>query len=101
VRIRAVKLLGVPKGLEVIGVYAVRAEGGILGSGTRFNRAALHPVTDASFDPGKPERWYFLANIRARRPGSYLTKAVDVSWTAGHRRGHTTFNYGIGIKVRA
>ncbi len=105
VQLRSAQILGVPDGMEVMGVWAVdRRE---LGHGLisargdlkcRYPRLNLHPVPEVVLQPGETD-WFLVAKIKATALGSFETKGVRVDWRVGRREGSRTYDDVAGLNV--
>jgi hypothetical protein len=99
VRVTGVRLVDPPAAGGIAGVFAVKAEGAMIGGTHDIDKSLLRPVTEARFTPGKPQVWYFLVHFKPTRTGTHVTRAVDIDWRAGGRSGRTRFHYAVGVKV--
>ena len=105
VTVRAVRVTGVPGGLRVIGVHAIRgaaAVGAVIGDLQKLHPGKFdyRPVTEMVFEEGKPEEWTLLVIVEATAPGEWHTTGIDVDWSAGRHRGTTHYGYKLGMVVQ-
>jgi hypothetical protein len=91
-QVRSVQVLGVPKGMKVIGVYAVPLD-------NKFSRVGLlmrydivtyrkgqhfYPASQAVLQPtGEPEQWYFVVALRSTIIGTVETTGLRVTDDSG------------------
>lgn len=88
VRVRAVRVTGLPRGLRVVGLHALRtpvAIGAVSGDLRKLHPSKYdyRPVTEMVFREGKPEEWALLVIVEATQPGDWHTTGIDVEWSAG------------------
>jgi len=100
VRVREVHVTGVPDGLEILAIHAVRTgESPLIGVGDppeKDPRIRTHPISDIRVIPGGPRgRWYLLVVARITKPGTWRTRGIDVTWQRGMWRGSTHFRHYI------
>jgi hypothetical protein len=105
VRVRAVRVTGVPEGLRVVGVHAIKgpaAIGAISGDLQQLypGKFEYRPVTEMVFRAGEPEEWALLVIVEATKPGDWHTTGIDVDWSAGRHRGTTHYGYKLGMVVQ-
>ena len=101
IRFTGAKLVGVPDGLTVKGIYAVSwADSPLVGgaSADAWQRdkakVKLHPVTDVVLHPDqRRENWWLVAIVRQTKPGHVQDGGITVDYTAGGRSGSTTYGY--------
>lgn len=90
VRLRSARLTGVPRGLQVVGIWGLDGVGpcGYNGDPEPALRARLRPVSDVVLHPGAPyPEWTLVVVLTATEPGDWVTKGVDVDWSTRWRRG--------------
>jgi len=108
VRFRAARLVGVPAGMKVLGMRAVRRTEPSTSYGWRGDLKSgmgadleFHPVEDVVLKPGTrfDEEYYLVVTVTATKKGEFHTKGVEVDWKAGGRSGTTFFPYLVGLVV--
>jgi len=103
VHIRDARITGVPDGLQIVAVHAVKAgESPLIGAlrepPERDPRIHLHPLSDIRVVPGAQARlWYLLVVARIIKPGTWRTRGIEVSWKRGIWRGRTHFHHYIEV----
>ena len=105
VRVRAVRVTGLPRGLRLVGIHALESGGGggALGGDLQKDypgKFEYRPVTDIVFNEGEREGWNILVIVEALEPGDWKSTGLDIDWSAGRRRGTTHFTSRVGMIVR-
>jgi hypothetical protein len=98
------RLIGVPDGMRVLGIYAHENTEGRIGSWRdlreQYPNFPLHPVTDVVLKPGPGmERWYLLAEIKGERVGTFTSKGLEITYEAGGRKGTARYDMRAMIEV--
>lgn len=99
VRVRDVRVTGIPEGLRILAVHGTTHVGGTTNGEPDPEKFGLRPVTDMTFEEGKPEQWRLAVVIEGTKPGRWLTTGVDIAWRAGRHKGTTHFKYAVGMEV--
>ncbi|HEU0133019.1 MAG TPA: hypothetical protein VFQ85_18725 [Mycobacteriales bacterium] len=93
VRVRAVRVRGVPDGMTIVAVHAVAARPGtVIGAGPEGRGYDFRPVREVVLHPGQGEQWMFVVVAHVTRPGRFVSQGVDVDWSAGIRHGTTRYD---------
>ena len=108
VAFRSAEIVDVPRGLEIVDIYAVDTEklgeglinwrGNILADHPRLE---LQPVSDVLLSDDQAGRWQLLVHFRARKRGRHLTGGVRVEYEVDGRTGAEEFVYVIGADSSA
>ena len=107
IHFEAAEVLGVPVGLELVGLRALRYTSRGEGIGmirgdislTNPGKYDFRPVSEAVFYPGKVDDWLLAGTFRSFKPGHYLTKGLRVWWRQGNRHGTQDFDYRFELEV--
>lgn len=99
------ELTGVSPGLEVVAVRAVsRATspndiGSMAGEPTRDPSVVFVPLSDVTFESGKPETFFLLATVRPRTTGLLRATGLRVTYTSGGVERSALYKYAIELEV--
>ena len=107
----ATELLSVQPGLEVVKLIGANRK---LGAGVpprifvgpllddeKYPKQALLPVSIVRFEPGKSEQdWYFLAAVKATKPGTYHVGGWRLRYSSAGLEGVTTYEQRLEIRVK-
>lgn len=100
VHLTGADLVGVPAGITVEGVYAVKLDGGkypMLGDGNAESwakggyDAAVHPISDVDMPAGAMGEWWLVAKIIPKQTGLMTIQGIEVSYESGSRSGSTFY----------
>ena len=103
VRVTSARVTGVPEGMEVVAYHAVwLGDSSRIGAGpgdpALDDDLRLHPLSDLRLK-GPREHWYVLVTLRITKPGTWVSKGVDVSWRSGLRRGTVHLPYELEVST--
>jgi hypothetical protein len=92
VHLTAARIVGVPTGMRVLGIYAMPDTYGMIGADRdlreRNSFLGLQPVTSVVLDPdADADGWYLLAEVRPTRLGSFTSEGIEIDYVAGGRKG--------------
>jgi hypothetical protein len=104
-RILGAKLVGVPKGLEVVRLAAFRPSEFGTGLGTYRGdlqanpKFRAYPVTKIELKSGTTSDWYVVVTLRASIVGDYRVDGIDLSFRVDHGKGHQFLTRVLEVQV--
>jgi hypothetical protein len=104
VRLTSAEVLGVPPGMEIMGIWAIKRlespgimgfRGGIEELTRNHPSLRLRPVQDAVIHPGAAADWTLLVQFKGTRPGSFRSSGMRLHWDGGWH----DYDYTLGLEA--
>jgi hypothetical protein len=106
IRMLDARLTGVPRNVDVVGIYAINVCEGSFHAGLGAAPGTLttiglqpHPVTAYISKPGA-DLWYLIASVRGHSLGTFDTRGIRVTYLAGRKKYTQDFSGSIELIVQ-
>ena len=113
VHIESAKLLDLPSGLKVDGIYGVSYResnrpgntSGYIGSMSQadvdknYPDLPLHPLTDVVLMPGVQSAWYIVIIVESQKYGRFTTSGLELDYSVDDSRGSQVYRFRLDVRA--